>query len=298
MQCPKCGFDHEAHATECRRCGVVFAKYARRAETTALLSPALREVNDRKEFFYRLFAVPSALTGARLMVAFAPAVVRLLSMWIHEAGHAVTAWLCGFSAVPGPWFTPVGSGRSRVLTALLAGLIVFGGIRALRNRRWSFVVAGTAVLAVQLVCTFKLYSDQAQQLIIFGGDAGCLVLGSVLMATFYIRRQSIIYQNGLRWAFVIIGALAFMDALAVWSGGIASIPFGENENGMSDPSVLTETYGWSVMLLIGRYHRLAISCLTSLAVIYLVGIATVLPERRSRALAPSAPRARAGGGTY
>jgi len=232
------------------------------------------------------------------MVALVPAVVRMLSMWIHEAGHAVTAWLCGYSAVPGPWFTPVGSERSRVLTALLAGLIVFGSIRAWRNRRWVLVAAGGAVLAVQLVCSFKLYSDQAQQLIIFGGDAGCFVIGSVLMTTFYIRRQSIIYENSLRWAFLIIGALAFMDAFAVWSGGVGSIPFGENENGMSDPSVLTETYGWNVLLLMGRYHRLAISCLTCLAVIYLVGIATVLPDRRSRALAPSAPRARAGEGLY
>jgi hypothetical protein len=295
MQCPKCRLEHEPHLTECRRCGVVFAKYTHAAAQADANEQLQAPVTDRPELLNRLFALPSALLGARLLVFLTPAVVRMLSMWIHEAGHAVTAWLCGFSAVPGPWFTPVGSERSRVLTLLLAGLIVFGTIRAWRNRRWSLVVAGTAVLVVQLVCTFKLYSDQAQQLIIFGGDAGCLVLGTVLMATFYIRRQSIIYENSLRWAFVTIGALAFMDAFSVWSGGIASIPFGENENGMSDPSVLTETYGWSVMLLIGRYHRLAVSCLISLVVIYTVGIAVVLPARRSRALAPSAPRARAGG---
>jgi hypothetical protein len=288
MQCPKCSFEREAHATECRRCGIVFAKYERRVETvpntagkSEVNEQSQTKVPDRQELFCRLFAIPSALIGARLLVILMPAAVRMLSMWIHETGHAGTAWLSGFSAVPGPWFTPVGSERSRLLTLLLMGLIVFGTTRAWRNRRWSLVVAGTVVFAVQLVCTFKLYSDQAQQLIIFGGDAGCFVLGSVMMATFYIRRQSIIHQNGLRWAFVVIGALAFMDAFAVWSGGIASIPFGENENGMSDPSVLTETYGWSVALLMGRYHRLAVSCLISLATIYVVGIATVLPAARA-----------------
>src|SRR5215510_13103185 len=30
------------------------------------------------------------------------------------------------------------------------------------------------------------------------------------------------------------------EFVATWSGGIEKIPFGENENGMSDPSVLTE----------------------------------------------------------
>jgi hypothetical protein len=286
MQCPKCRFEGEVHATECRKCGIVFAKYTRRIENLPAAKSEVNEqsqtkVADRQELFCRLLAIPSALIGARLLVFLMPAAVRMLSMWIHEAGHAGTAWLSGFSAIPGPWFTPVGSERSRLLTVLLIGLIIFGTTRAWRNRRWGLVVAGIAVFSVQLVCTFKLYSDQAQQLIIFGGDAGCFVLGSVLIATFYIRRQSIIYQNGLRWAFVVIGALTFMDAFAVWSGGIATIPFGENENGMSDPSVLTETYGWSVVLLMSRYHGLAVSCLISLAIIYIVGIANFLPAARA-----------------
>jgi UDP-N-acetylmuramyl pentapeptide phosphotransferase/UDP-N-acetylglucosamine-1-phosphate transferase len=167
------------------------------------------------------------------------------------------------------------------VTVVLAGLLVFGGVRAWRNRRMTLSIAVAVALLAQLIFTFKLYSDQAQQFIIFGGDAGCFVLGSVLMATFYIRRQSIIYENSLRWAFLIIGSLAFMDAFAVWTGGIERIPFGENENGLSDPSVLTELYGWNVNLLRTRYQRLAMLCLAALTTLYACGLAIVAREGKT-----------------
>jgi len=285
MQCPKCGFEQKELLAECRKCGIVFAKYVRASEAAepAPLTPeeesALQDKQDsRQEFIYRIVAVPAALILARLLVAVAPSAVRMLSMWVHESGHAVSAWLCGFTAMPGPWFTPVDSERSRALSVMLAGLIAFGGFHAWQKRRWFWVVAGGATLLVLLFCTLRLYSDQAQQLIIFGGDAGCFVLGTILMMTFYARRENAVYRNGLRWGFLVIGALSFMDAFAVWSGGIERIPFGENENGMSDPSVLTELYGWSVPLLMSRYYRLAIFCLMVLGCVYVGAL-----SRRERA---------------
>ena len=273
MLCPKCRFEHQSDATECPRCGVIFAKYVPRPKALTPVAPP-----TRPEFRYRLFALPAALLGARLLVGVAPSAVRMFSMWIHELGHAATAWLCGFSAIPGPWFTPVDSERSLAVTVVLAGLLIFGGVRAWGNRRVTLSIALGATLLAQLIFTFKLYSDQAQQFIIFGGDAGCFVLGGVLMATFYIRRQSIIYENSLRWAFLVIGALAFMDAFAVWTGGIEKIPFGENENGLSDPSVLTELYGWKVNLLRTRYQRLAMLCLAARTTLYACGLAIVARE--------------------
>ena len=45
------------------------------------------------------------------------------------------------------------------------------------------------------------------------------------MMTFYARRESVLYQNSLRWGFLVIGALSFMDAYATWTGGIESDPF-------------------------------------------------------------------------
>jgi hypothetical protein len=277
MLCANCRAECADGSSECRKCGIVFAKAAR-VQKVSESEPACAVPGSasRQELIYRLCALPSALIVARLLVAIAPAGVRLLSMWIHEAGHAVTAWVCGFSAVPGPWFTSVDPERSRALSLLFAGWIGFVTYRAWRNRRWGFVGAGVAALLLQWICTGKLYSDQAQQLIVFGGDAGCLVFGSILMSTFYIRKESAIYQNHLRWGFLVIGALTFMDAFVVWFGGIGTVPFGENENGMSDPSVLTELYGWSIKLLMDRYHQLAVMCLMLLAVRYIVGIAAIL----------------------
>jgi hypothetical protein len=63
-----------------------------------------------------------------------------------------------------------------------------------------------------------------------------------------------------------------MDVYAVWSGPINRLPFGENENGLSDPSVLTETYGWSLISLVNRYNQLAHACLMLLVVVYLAAI--------------------------
>jgi hypothetical protein len=286
MQCPKCKFEHESQTTECLRCGIVFRKFVPQGEV-AEIEPLTAEEEatlqtrqeDRQELVFRVFGLPAALLLARGAVYLAPGAVRMLSMWVHEFGHAVAAWLCGFSAMPGPWFTSVDPDRSRATTAFFVGLIGVGGFRAWQKSRWFWIGVSAAVLIVLLVCTVGLYSDQAQQLIIFGGDAGCFVLGSVLMLTFYARRDHPVYRNALRWGFLVIGALSFMDAWAIWSGGLQNVPFGENENGMSDPSVLTELFSWNVHVLIARYYRLAVFCFMALAVVYAGGIALPLLKR-------------------
>lgn len=53
----------------------------------------------------RHFGIPVALLLALLLVKTAAGHFLLrtfLSMWVHELGHAATAWLCGFPAFPGP----------------------------------------------------------------------------------------------------------------------------------------------------------------------------------------------------
>jgi hypothetical protein len=234
---------------------------------------------DKQELIFRIFALPAALLLARGMVHVAPGAVRLLSMWLHELGHAVAAWLSGFSAMPTAWYTSVDPERSRALTFLLVIGLGVGGFQAWRRKRWFWIGVCVAVFVVMMICTFGLYSDQAQQLIIFGGDAGCFVLGTLMMFTFYARRDSPVYRNALRWGFLIIGALSFMDVWAVWSGGLQNVPFGENENGMSDPSVLTENFSWKVQALISRYYRLAILCMFAMVIVYAAGIVTPLVRK-------------------
>jgi len=280
MQCPKCKFEHGSQTTECLRCGIVFAKYYRLQERPKPI-PVRVELDyedkgytgdeAKQELRYRAFALPVALLVARVLLGIFPGFVRLLTMWVHETGHAVTAWLCGFWAVPGPWVTPVSDERSLSVTVLVLGVVGFGGFQVWNTRRWSMVGAGVAVLIFQLVCTLLPF-NRAQELIIFGGDAGCMVLGSMLMITFYARRESPIYQNSLRWGFLVIGALAFMDAFVTWTGTEDDIPFGTQDGTLTDPSSLVQTYGWPIHVMMQRYVRLGVACLAALAITYVFGV--------------------------
>jgi hypothetical protein len=282
MKCPKCQFESETQTTECLKCGVVFKKVAHRTETPAVepvtpssLSepePASASESNR-EFLYRLFALPLALIASRAIVAVAPN-VRLLTMWVHEGGHAVTAWLSGFGAIPGPWVTQVEPERSAVVTLMVTAIIGFGGYQGWRWKRWGLLVLAVVALLMQISLR-RLFSDQAMAAVTFGGDGGCFVLGALLMISMYADQESALVKNQLRWGLLVIGALAFMDAYAIWTGGLATIPIGENENGMSDPSVLTEMYGWPMQMLIQRYNRLANICLVALAGVYVYGLIAV-----------------------
>jgi len=126
--------------------------------------------------------------------------------------------------------------------------------------------------------------DQVYWQLVFAGDGGCFVLGTMLMLTVYAREEHPIRRDQLRWGLLVIGALAFMDVRTVWSGPFDGLPFGENEGGLSDPSVLTEVYGWSLLTLVNRYNQLAHACLALLAVVYLAAIyaQTVLAHERSQ----------------
>jgi hypothetical protein len=214
----------------------------------------------------RLLPIPSALLAA--FVFCWPSAGRMVArifcgMWVHEIGHALTAWLCGFVAFPGPWFTPTASTRSTFFAVFV--LCVWGALAFLRPAwRWLFI----ALAALQLWCSAVLSDAAARQLIVFMGDGGCLVLGALLMSTWYVSRESSLYRGWLRWGFLVIGALAFADVFSLWFGARSNpdlIPFGMNEGvGLSDPSVLSEVYGWSASELTRRYVALGSVCLCAL----------------------------------
>ena len=296
MRCPKCQFDHELQTTECLKCGIVFSRYHPAVDATAKqAAPAAPMVEGSRltaaeppnarsdairELKYRLLALPLALLAACWMTSTGLRIgAAMLAMVLHESGHAITAWLTGRWAVPLLWVTMHGEERSWWIVLLLTSAICFGGFLARRAQRWGWVCAAGAVLTLQL--TF-LSLPNPGALIIFGGDGGALVLAAILMSSFYPPRESALYKNwGMRWGLLAIGALTFMHVFRVWSGPIEDLPFGEIEGvNLSDPSLLTEMYGWSVTQLIDRYLRLATVCLVALLALYVWGLVSAYLEVR------------------
>jgi hypothetical protein len=309
MRCPKCQFDHELQTTECLKCGIVFSRYRAAQEAVAkkaeLAAPAVQSAavapspfpsapaaefsvggNDAlNEWKYRALALPVALLVARMLVGTGfRFVAGMLAMVLHESGHAITSWLTGRWAVPTLWVTMHGEDRSWSVVLMLAAAIVFVGFLAWKAQRWGWVCAAGAALLVQLIF-LSLPNFTQGALIVFGGDGGALILASILMATFYAPRESKLYKSwGLRWGLLAIGALTFMSVWCLWSGPMEDIPFGEIEGvNFSDPTLLTNKYGWSVTQLVDRYKRLAMVCFGALIAVYLWGLVSAYLETRSLA---------------
>ena len=255
----------------------------------------------RRELYVRALALPGALIAARVATAVSPGLVHMMAMWVHESGHAVSAWLTGFMAFPGPWITPISAERSLLVTLVLGGGLVAGACHAWQAGRWFWVAVAAALLALMLAGTFLLHPLRARQLFTFMGDGGCFVLGSVLMLTMYAREDHPLRRERLRWVCLTIGALAFMDVRATWSGATGQLPFGEDDRGLSDASTLTELYGWTMSLLVDRYAQLAVACFLVLAVVWGVGLLQAIGEvsARSTSSTPSSfPRSRRTAATH
>jgi hypothetical protein len=232
-----------------------------------------------RELKYRVLALPLALLVARFVAGSSLRFVAgMLAMVLHESGHAITAWLTGRWAVPMLWVTMHGDDRSWAVILSVTAAIFFGGFLAWRAGNWGWVCAAGVMLIVQI--GFLNAPAPPGALIVFGGDGGAMVLGTILMAAFYAPRESWIYKSwGLRWGLLAIGALSFLYVFHSWSGPYEDIPFGEIEGvNLSDPSLLTEMYGWSVIQLVDRYIFLATVCLVALAAVYVWGLIAAYAE--------------------
>ncbi|MGQ0652963.1 MAG: hypothetical protein ACT4P4_11985 [Betaproteobacteria bacterium] len=185
--CPWCNAPR-ADGPTCPRCGANYAKaeLIRKQGRAAVAAPpvtppapavaAYAEPEDRVEdaaleYKFCVAAIPAALALAVLLSAFgfSRAVLRLpFTMPVHELGHAVSAWFCGFMAIPTLWKTIVPEERGFVAPVLL-----FAGL-------------GVALVLLQGFGTFG---------ILFFGE------------------KTQLYKGSLRWGFLVIGAIAFVEAL-------------------------------------------------------------------------------------
>lgn len=196
-------------------------------------TPAEEEVEPPSERTARLIALPIALLLGVLFArsGLGHALQRIFfGMVLHECGHALAAVLLGFPAFPLLWFTPVAEQRSTLLVLLLLGAGITVATFGWRAERRGWMAAGGA-LAIVGVGGALLPLQQARALIVFGGDAGALVLGTALMATFFAPEDSVFRRGGVRWGLLVIGAAAYCDAAATWFAARrdpGEIPFGRD----------------------------------------------------------------------
>lgn len=301
--CPRCGAPR-ASGPECPRCGVVYAKAERRAgedlpeadvvteparpargpSAAALFAREHAKADARSELWLARLAVPVAFLLAWVLVhsGLGKFFFRTFAgMWLHELGHAVTAWFCGYPAFPGPWFTPVWEDRSPLFVLAIMGGLGYAGWKGWTTRDRVLTAAAVAAFALQLVGTLGLSEHTAQTLITFGGGAGSLIFGAAFMATFYAPPGHKLHRDWLRWGLLVLGAAAFVDTFEEWWSArtdIDAIVFGEIEgHGATDQSRLVDEYGWSIPSLVRRYFSLGVACLLALIPLQLLAV------RRARA---------------
>lgn len=196
-----------------------------------------------------------------------------LSMMVHELGHATTAWWCGFAALPTVWKTLIPEARGALAPVLVLAVEAALILRGWNRQRMAWVAAGLALAGVQAIGTLGTSVYRAQEAITFGGDAGAMVLGTLLMLTFFAGPESRLRTQQLRWGFLVIGAAALVDTFATWTAARRdpdAIPFGEIEGvGLSDPSKLDEIYNWTAHQIVHRYLEVGTACFVVLAAAWL-----------------------------
>lgn len=264
MACPSCGANM-GHLLGCER-GTI--SLAREAPVSAAVSDELIGTSMRA----RALAVPVTLAvmGLLAFTGFGQTVLRLFfGMWLHELGHAAAAWVCGITAVPLPWVTMQGEGRSGFFIALEVA-----GLGALAWRAWTgdgarALVPGPAAALGALLLGVLVPLHKATAFIVFSGDGGALVFGAALMALSTVPDESRLSRGGLRWGYLVIGAGAFADVVHQWFAAwrdVAELPFGRIEGvGLSDATRLVDEHGWSEAGLVRAYLVLGLVCLGLLA---------------------------------
>ena len=282
VTCPRCGANYAKAAlikTQGRAAVAVEESVALESPVAAVLASADDRVVDDPVLEWKLAvaAIPAALALALLFHLVMPSLQRIFfGMPVHELGHAVSAWLCGYFAIPTLWKTLIPESRGFVAPIILAGALGYGMYKAWLAEKPAYLVLLGGVLLVQGFGTLYVSENAAEMLFTFGGDGMGMVLAAALMASFFFGKRTELYKGWLRWGFLLIGAAAFADMFGTWwvaQSNADVIPFGENEgSGLSDAMKLLEEYRWPTQTIVRRYVLVGVCSLVALALVYAWGV--------------------------
>jgi hypothetical protein len=305
LTCPRCGADYakaeaiKAHgraAPAVEQTAVAAEEFDAAAVVYEESSPdEWKEVADAQlEWKFCVGAIPITLCIAIAFHAsgLGSALQRIfLTMPVHEFGHAVTAWFCGFTAIPTLWKTLIPETRGFIAPLVLFGALGYMTCRAYTTHKKSLMYAAGALILLQAIGTIGIKQETALMWISFGGDGTGMILATLLMGSFYFGKRTQLYKGSLRWGFVVIGAAAFVDIYATWwksRKDESAIPYGTTGGMATDAMTLVDAYGWTLQTLVNRYVVLGVCCLIALALVYAWGVWRAKSEMETRRLAQRA----------
>lgn len=278
--CPQCGADYakaEAIKSTGKAESTQFPEATHAESTTTDSAEFTIPVKDPEfEKAVCLLALPSMLCIALFVqiTGFLSGMQRIFfAMPVHELGHAVTGWLCGFNSIPTLWKTLTPENRGYFSSFLL--LIGLGALTryGLKNKQalWLFLTA--IILLLQLYGTFVITPGKADMYITMGGDAMGMILATLLMTSFYVGKDTQIYKGALRWGFLGIGAAAFINIFAPWwNKDITAIGYGLTGGIPTDSWKMINIHLWQWDALFNVHITLGLVCLTALTISYLLGL--------------------------
>jgi len=304
----------------CPRCGANYAKAAaikQRGSAKGIATPAdtatveprtdaidadnLLPVRDpASEWNNCLYAWPVMLLGAwacQYFNVFDSLQRIVFGMPVHESGHALTAWLTGYDAIPTFWFTHTSAERGWFCMLLLFALYAALWRHGQKSGERGWYVLVIALFLLQMSGTFGISTATADMLVVFGGDAMGMVLATALMATFHIGKHTQLYKGSVRWGLLFWGAAAFMDIFMAWWEGqrdISRVGYGTTGGSFTDAYLLINAYGWNWDEMINRHLLVGYLCLLAQTVIYGLGLWQAQGWLQQHAKAERLARIRAG----
>jgi hypothetical protein len=277
LPCPHCGYAGPSlEPGTCGRCGVIFAKVHAAPSHEPAASPLSEGVphevlgefaqppTPKRPSLYR-WALPLAFgvglllnsNGCGRLVVYSSA-----SNWAHELGHASWRWLNGRSAVPALFFTFYSEPRRSIVFTLL----VLGGLGALFLWARSEDCRGLMFLAggffAVFVALLALPASQEHLLESFAGVFGEFWISTLWVVLFYYRFPGAVHWERLRWAFLFLGACAYVRILGVFWASRADmtlLPWGSFFGGDGDLDRLLAG-GWLVPTIRRVYFTTAAVC--------------------------------------
>lgn len=232
-----------------------------------------------------LVALPAALAVAYLLRASGLARVVLggARIPLHELGHALVAWFCGYSAVPIPFgMTWIGDGRAVSVWALLAAALGGALWRAVKGGAWGWAAVIVGLLGAQSVGTWATHESTRRMLITFGGSAGELVLAAMLVALAHAAMPPRLRWDQARWIALAIGAFILLDRTLDWRAARLDhdlIPWGSVMGEDGDMQRLERDHGWTPSRIAARYTLLAHACVALVAAAWSLAVAAAWRRR-------------------